>query len=447
MKAFKGHLDDWDFISAGELLKQENRWIEQNASFELMPLVINYMTEEIYSSGPHMVKGCSELLKDLSRIGVPKESLIALIEHCEPFENSIKFSNVLPALGVTLERMYEDEGSRRKLALTWNWTLETVVSHLHALSLPEFEDGISTSEERLLLDSNPKIISINGILQDFMDFIKILIDQVLQDWSVDLENQRVKCKDYLVRSIMAVIAKPVSSMNLERHLKEKVEIKSSTREIVEGMVRLLIKIQPNPLVMSDYRANKDRFTDPEYMDIDEKRLERNWNLAVATLFTVIFDDCEVTDKSLYKGFIKSLPSCYSHIYVFNALLPSILQVLKGHGCLLFVNKGLDLSWNLVKRIPEGSLAGNILDMKIHTDFLKSLIQLMVYNDNSDVRQQSFKIFDRYFSKFSEDSGRYRLINIIIEMANHSGIIGYAISKIKDCTLSQIKDGKESVQRS
>lgn len=441
LKTFEKHLEDWNYIAAIEMVKANpnDPWIKDNAAFELMPITVNYLTDEMAEKGPHMVKGCSEVLKVLAEVAAPKESLISLIEHCEPFRSSVKFQNILPALGITMVRLFNDKKGRKKLAYTWNWTLETLVSHVHGLPLPEIPECLATTEERLLLDSDPNVIALVETIGHLADFLKVLMVQLQDgDWTGDLQPEDKKaCQSQVIRSLVSVIGFPLSSLNSEVHVtKNGAEIKSSPRTIMETLIGHLQDLEPLIVSLISYEDNRDRFFDPESLERDQAMVEARWNLSMGSIFHVIYDDCHLKDS---KGFISWIPSCYLPNHLLNCLLPSVNQLIDEGMNNLAVLKGIELTGHLVQRIEAGSLHRAILELDDHVRFLKNITRIIVYCPLESIRKKSFQVFDRYFATFDHDQGKFRLIKMLIETANHSGLIGYAITKAKDCTLTHMNN--------
>ena len=122
-----------------------------------------------------MVSACGQLLQKLAGKCPAKETLITLIEHCEAFQSDIKFINVLPALGVVFQSLASDH--KAKLALTLDWTLDTLVSHLHAIVLPELP-LLEDLSEWCTLVSMPEILDVIKVVTALVDFLELLVTKI-----------------------------------------------------------------------------------------------------------------------------------------------------------------------------------------------------------------------------------------------------------------------------
>jgi hypothetical protein len=91
-------------------------------------------------------------------------------------------------------------------------------------------------------------------------------------------------------------------------------------------------------------------------------------------------------------------------------------------------KAIALARFLLHSLEKSSLEADLLDLGIHTEFLKALFKAIVYHSSTEVRSLAFKNFERYFSLFTV-RGRYRLVNFVLRMFNHSGLIGYTVTQV------------------
>ena len=81
---------------------------------------------------------------------------------------------------VTLESSFcSNLKTRRRLSLTWDWVLDTMVGHVKALVLPDVPECLSSSEERLVLDSDPDMVTLLDTVHVFVEFLSPLQEQAL----------------------------------------------------------------------------------------------------------------------------------------------------------------------------------------------------------------------------------------------------------------------------
>ena len=211
----KGHLNDWNFVEADKDIKhfEDQEWIKENAAFELVPIVVEYLDEEHEQKCPQLVNACGNLLETLATKCPPKEILIALIEHCEAFQADVKFRKVLPALAIVFARLVDDP--KAKLALTLDWTLDTLVSHINSMVFPELP-LLEDTKEWCALDAMSGVIDIVNLISAFADFLEhtvMSINNKKESNKIPLK-EILKCQQLLIWASMEVLAVPMASLNL-----------------------------------------------------------------------------------------------------------------------------------------------------------------------------------------------------------------------------------------
>lgn len=450
MEEFQKRLDEWDYIGAWKAVQGRREWLAQHAAFELMPLAINYISEEQEDKGPHVVRGCSGLVVQLAEVSAsPKECLITLIEHCEAFASSLKFRNILPGLAVVMRRLHDDPKAKQRLSLTWDWTLDTLASHVTVLPVPEMPDCLGNSEERLLIDSDPEVSVLHDTLRQFASFLLPLRDQMTSSANDERwRRERRLCVNHLVRTCMVALASPLADLNLEVHVRGGgggggVCIKSAALEIGETLADIVTSLEPDSFGLVEFQ--EDRFLKKDSSESDKADEQARWVLAVGVLLFVIHSDHSMNrvDKSQSLGLIGRLPCVHRPLHVLNLLLPSVNALMANGDRHLSAFKALDLANNLIERVPPKSVGGDILELDQHTEFLQKVIKVVVYNPLEKFRQTAFAVFDKYFELFSPVDGCYRLCTVLLEIANHSGLIGYVIGKIKDVVMNDLNGKAEA----
>ena len=107
-------------------------WVAEHGWDKIVAVVMNQLTSENWARCPQIFPGCQEILCHVAKVGKPKEVLISLSEHCEAFQDDVKYRYILPAIATS----FECWGVSPASAKVWDWVLETLVSHLHALETP-----------------------------------------------------------------------------------------------------------------------------------------------------------------------------------------------------------------------------------------------------------------------------------------------------------------------
>jgi hypothetical protein len=103
-----------------------------------------------------------------------------------------------------------------------------------------------------------------------------------------------------------------------------------------------------------------------------------------------------------------------------------------------------LGLRLAERISPGSMSKAELEMQVHSDFLTNLIRITIYSSCEEVRRSGFRLFTKYYSLFETNHARYRLVNIVLDTANHSGLMGQIIVNTKDTAMQQMTTTEEDL---
>ena len=208
------------------------------------------------------------------------------------------------------------------------------------------------------------------------------------------------------------------------------------------MVQNILANSTNVVDLIDFDTVKHFFQKDRFSSLQKDEALR-WQSAIGTLFYIIYDDAtQPTNES--NGFIEKLPFCYQPAYLFHLLLPSVTYLLEEKQNYLTNYKAITLGLLLVERIPIECISKEELQTEIHSKFLKNIIRTIVYSTSEAVRKDSYLLFEKYYLLFEANFARYCLVNLILEIANHSGIIGQTIVKIKNSVLQQMNISDEQI---
>ena len=211
----KTHLDDWNIVEAEREIEQVDYqpWIIEHGLWELTPIILEYLDEEHEEKCPHLVATCGRLLEKLATKCKPKEVIIALIEHCEAFQSDVKFKHILPTLCIVYRRIHSDP--KGKLALTLDWTFDTLVSHISAISIPDVP-SLDDSNEWCTLELIPETKNLLTVVDSFVDCIEQTTSIIFgnKKRTNEVSPDQVKCNQLLVWSSLEVLAIPLVSLNL-----------------------------------------------------------------------------------------------------------------------------------------------------------------------------------------------------------------------------------------
>lgn len=407
VETLKGHLENWDFVSAEqELSLDKHKCFIENNAWDLIPILLEPITQSNLEKCPQLVNSCGNLLADkAATLGSrPKEVIISLLEHCEyDDDNGTRFQFILKPLKVALLRL-----DFKSSVVTWNWTLETVVDGVHKLQIPA-NFGQLEEEEVLLLENDKSTCDLLTVLQEIATMIQALMDKIPKE---EEDNECVKkCTGHLLWPSVQILANPLS---LLPHV-------GSIKQCSSEYLKIIHVLSPNPLSIVDYSDFCHKYCKSN-KDDDVK----NWALGITLLF-----------EMMYENEPDWLPMVYSHLFVLDTLMPCINVALKGKAH----NRGLCLSNHLmVGKVEQGCLGPEYLDLSCHVQFVQNLFQIVVYNECERSRKLAFKVYETYYGLLSAKA-KYKFAFVVIETCNHSGLIGHTVTQVKNLIVQGLNSGQ------
>ncbi|KAJ8977185.1 hypothetical protein NQ317_018066 [Molorchus minor] len=93
-------------------------------------------------------------------------------------------------------------------------------------------------------------------------------------------------------------------------------------------------------------------------------------------------------------------------------------------------KGLTLASTLLSHVNFIKLPYMLLDSKDHCNFCLAISKTIVYNEMESIRKSALNIYQTYLCSF-ETRGFYLLVNNLMTILNHTGLIGYTITLYKN----------------
>ena len=115
-------LEDWDVVAATACLSNPDNedYVTENSMY-LVPIITQYLTQNIEEAGPHITNCCQDMLVMLANKGSAKENLVAFLEQLDSFQATVSVRRLLPGLAVVLSRIKESS-----MSVSWAWALSTV---------------------------------------------------------------------------------------------------------------------------------------------------------------------------------------------------------------------------------------------------------------------------------------------------------------------------------
>jgi len=432
-------IDRWDLVGLNsEISKEESiEWIQKNA-WDLVPLLVFPATEDNLSKCPQIVHACSRILCDpVAKLGNPKEIVLALLEHCEHSGDTLKLQHCLPAIETSLLRL-----DLKASNAIWDWALHTIIECIVQLDMPDIQE--LEGNERIALEHDESYATRIALIAETTDVLESLTKKLC---SFNAEaSVTLKLRGSLIWSCVQLLGNPLSLMNIEISAKSGSPTSAKMASarlntIIEkhcSNYMLINKLGDFSLNFSNVKALSDEMSE------EERLIQlRQWSYGIGTLLHHNFQDDNVP-----------FPMCYEPIFIFNKNLEVIIEMLafeRGQEtCNHYFRheKALFLCQYLMQRINCENIPIDIFDAENHFELISKFHQVIIYHNMETIRKLAFQVYDRYFSTFGTKAKPFMAIyQFILKKANHSGLIGHAIGKLKDKILQfmKVKPSLESEQ--
>ena len=383
---------------------------------DLILSVCNHLNSEKTVWSPEMEECCEFSLLMVAQLSNPKEVLIALQEQVAEFGSSSKFKILLLPFQAVLLRLPDKQSN------ILNMVLETIGGHVSSLPLPSTEYCFE-GNERILLDTDPKVQCISDIYEALAEFYAPFVKQMslhrnavakLDDETCSRERRRV-----LKRNLLKTMEQPLICMDLH---------------FAEGKSPSLLRRTAEKLVHHLSSVCSDFFSLHEVVDVYQDQ-------SCSSSPTPPFQDpssppsLKATGTLFYLIYGEKLPSTsvpcvYSQEFIFHTVLLDADVLLKSRESLI-VHKGLLLIQGLLKHIGDSSLSTDCLDHPVHFQIFQSLISLAMSGGTSrEFKIMSVELWRPYLNKL-HPGARYHLLYSLLPTIEHPGLRGLVINIIKD----------------
>ncbi|XP_038223350.1 glomulin-like isoform X1 [Zerene cesonia] len=380
--------------------------------WDLISIVVSKVENDTITLKPSLYGACEELLSVIIEKATPEEALLEIIEQIEVAKNDAQFSIILNPLQKLLKKLSVKRG--RSL----EWCLNSISTYIEAIPIP---DHHLEGKERLLMDSDSNARRIVHVYSLLPSFYQPFVEELSKN---DCNNKTV----YIIAAfLISLFGKPLIYMDLDPESGINSQLRQCCETILKDvctLVKNILKFMPyleNSYKESQIANSKKKTSDN---DDDVHPYEHREKINVTTLsglFYLTFSgDFVVPDYAI--------PQVFSHEYMVHNILLSVNHFLQfaEYGPQI---KGLTLCNNILN-LYENKTSHTFLTLSIHYDLCKSLINLSIYSSYETVRKNSVKLIGIHINKF-DYKGRIMLIKYIIDIANHSGMIGYAITQYKN----------------
>ncbi|XP_029732838.1 uncharacterized protein LOC109405972 isoform X4 [Aedes albopictus] len=126
------------------LRSAENEVLLQTESMEMVSALVDTLIEARTLNEAKLLSLSEDLLKLVVEKCLPQEVLLELLEKVETTKDDEIFTSLLKVLQVALLRLNESK------VRTLEWSLNTILSYINSIQLPDYVSKVGTDEEKLL---------------------------------------------------------------------------------------------------------------------------------------------------------------------------------------------------------------------------------------------------------------------------------------------------------
>ena len=398
-------LEDWDVVAATACLNNPDNeeYVTENSMY-LVPIITQYLTQNIEEAGPHITHCCQDMLVMLANKGSAKENLVAFLEQLDSFQATVSVRRILPGLAVILTRIKESS-----MSVSWAWALSTVACHLRTCPVPENlgMEGV----ERMAIDHTEAARESIDLLESVTDFIEPLIEIVKTSGEQKDNKNR---KSVLLQFLLCTLANPLSS--LSQHPEEDkggLQVYPASHQAATKLVIAIADITSNIFEdVINFPCSKNKLSVQEDDPIDET--------SVPTFLYLLIGEGLCLDR---------VPAVYTKLHLLHKSSSHIIILLK-QVQEIKVHKSLLLLEQLLNYIPPSSLPPTESQNPALINILTPLVTVIVYQDVAELRKLGFSCYCKFVDMFSL-SGKYNLYNHLLNTVNHSGLLGWTITSLKN----------------
>lgn len=185
------------------IMDAQNSEVLQTQGWDLVPLVCSLTTAD-----RGFAEACANALKNLAKVGNPKELLVGLLEQMDFLEPDVRFQLLLGAIQTVLLRLRNAGGARWLQSLSW--VLGALDSHAKKLPIP-MSRGLE-GKAKLLQDSDPDVMRIEDDVGDLIQFCQQFIQELVS--SRDISSSSTTKQRNLWSGFLVQILHPLAHVDI-----------------------------------------------------------------------------------------------------------------------------------------------------------------------------------------------------------------------------------------
>lgn len=388
--------------------------------WDLISVVVGKIQDDTVVIKQSLHGACVELLFAIVQKSAPEEALLEFIEQIEVAKNDAQFSIILPPLQYLLKQLSVKRG--RSL----EWCLNSISTYIEAIPIPEYK---LEGKERLLMDCDANIRRITKVYSLLPPFYTPFIKEL------KVTESSIHTKQIIVAFLISILGKPLIYIDLDPDVNAQSEVRQCCVSIIENICSLEQDVLKFLFCVEvchkeNQKAKSKGGVDEDNMTPYENRDKVNMSTLAGLFYIVLSGHFQVPEHSL--------PQVYSTEYIVHTALYCVVHFLgfTDYGPLA---KGISMGKALLNRFSS-KISDNLLNSSVHFDFCRSLVNIAIYCTYESIRKDTVSLIGTHVNKFNY-KGRCMLIKYLLEVSNHSGMIGYSITLYKNSINEAFKEAK------
>ena len=407
-------LEDADVVRVREIIEDDaNQAGLEEEAMDLVTLVCGYLTQETQEALPHVTSSCEDVLAALARLGNPKEVLMAQMEQLDSFQHPGQVVSMMPSLATVLTRV-----KLSNMSVSWSWALSTVSCHLRTVATPA-NMGLEGAE-RITMEQTGGARECQQLCEACVAMSEPLGD-IIERHSEEGEEGDNRHRRTVVTNFLLSVLAPLST--LPQHPQTDTRgslVHPSSADVCSRLVNLLSR------VTRDIWTNVLNFPEsPERKLLCDAESIDSVSVPMVLYLVLVEEMC--FDK---------IPSVFLHSHILRTASPHIITLLKRNNQ-EHVYKGLLLLNKLLTRISSESLSKESVEDPGLTLLISPLVTVTVYHDVEEGRKLGFSCFSKFVGLW-DLAARSRVYHHLLNTINHSGLLGWTITSLKDSVIRSIK---------
>lgn len=377
--------------------------------WDLIAIIIGKIQDNTILLKPQLYGACEKLLAIIIEKSVPEEALLEFIEQIELAKNDAQFGLILPPLQELLKKLTIKRGRFLE------WCLNSISTYIENMPMSEHQ---LEGQERMLMDFDHNTNRVNKVYT--------LLPHFYQHFSVELNESsepNMRAKQVLTAFLISLLGKPLIYIDLDPEAHEKSEARFNCLTIIQDICNLEKNVFKFLVFIEDCYRDSNKSTEKDNNEDEKSPYEHREKINMTTLSGLFY--------AVFSGHFpipeNAVPQVYRLDYVVHTVMLCAVHLLS-FGEYSPLAKGLALCEAILNRLPP-KLSYELFS-PVHIDMCKGLVNIAIYSSFESLRKKAVSVIGCHVNKF-DYKGRCTLIKYLIEVSNHSGMIGYAITLYKN----------------